>query len=78
MIANDKHLHHHRDRPVYKSVRPAHIATPPFIKAGPQGLIDASWKGSLEMAMALLAAGADKEARDQVGTGGHNVGQQPR
>ena len=36
-------------------------------QAGPLGLINASMNGNLKEVQALLAAGADKEARDEVG-----------
>ena len=37
-----------------------------FTKAGPQSLVSASDKGRLAVVKALLAAGADKEAKDNV------------
>ena len=37
-----------------------------IMKAGPEGLIKASKEGRLEVVKALLAAGADKEAKDDV------------
>ena len=52
--------------------------TPPFPwKAVNQGLIDASKEGSLKVVQALLAVGADKEAKDEVGgvIGGEDVGE---
>ena len=38
-----------------------------FMKAGTQTLIEASMRGDLEKVKALLAAGADKVAMDDVG-----------
>ena len=42
------------------------ICSHSFLKAGPEGLINASKEGRLEVVKALLAAGADKEAKDNV------------